>query len=134
MAKLGSKYDCPADSLCPYARQVMVGLFLLCLMTLAAGWFVIWNIIGVILAFQGYWSYDNFGPAHAANLGAMMIIIGVSVVVGVNYIQDKITLSQWKKEQIAKSKGYQDIKPDSFIYVWFKNIHSKICPNITFKD
>lgn len=134
MAKLYSKYDCPADSLCPYARQVMVGLFLFCLMTSVVGGFVIWNILGIILAFQGYWWIAETNFAHVANTLTLIIVFCLSFVLGMNYIQDEMKLRRRKKEEIARARDYQDIKPDSFIYVWFRNIHSKICPSIDFKD
>lgn len=134
MAKLGSS-SWPSDSLCPYAREVMLGLFLFCLLTLISGWFVIWNIIGVILAFQGYWWDSDLNGPNVANIIFVSVVGGVGFKLALEYIRDKIALRQWKKEQIAKSKGIKVTKkPDSFIYVWFKNIHSKICPSIEFKE
>lgn len=117
-------------SFCPYARKVLRGLILFSLLwTLILG-AAIWNIMGVIMLAQGFWTFSGF--AGLVNIFTAGAIAAVLVAVGVGLTHQHIC--EWQDGRRAQKRGQKGeaIKPDSFVVTWAKNLHSKVCPTVEF--
>lgn len=152
---VSTRYDFPSN-LCPYVRRVMGGMALFSFVALLAGIFLVWNIGGLFLAFNGLW-LSEFGGFQIINSITAILLSGAAV----NYSRERY--DSWRAERrriwtmayaetmIAKyghgwsslctdtewttyCKGTpaKDAKQPGLIRAYFKAMHDKVCPSLSF--
>lgn len=126
MAKLGSNYG-PSGTLCPYVREVFLGMFLFSLIVFLLGLFAIMNILGIVAAFQGIWSTDIVFPIVNLCSLALAFFITLSIL----WSEYGYKVRAWQYERKGQSKAVPNTP--SFVALWWRSVHDKLCPYLDFK-
>lgn len=116
------------NGLCEYGRRVLFGTALFSVITFVIGWFVIWNIMGGVLAVQG--TYSTNSTYFLANIIVLCSLFSVAFVSGVVKLNDFIMERQRLK--YIKQRREPENKPSGFLSSWFTAWKNKVCPQIKF--
>ena len=116
------------NGLCEYGRRVLSGTALFSVITFVVGWFVIWNIMGVVLAVQGM--YTTTGAYHLANMLLMVSVSATVFVFGIAMSNDFFMERQRLK--YIKQRREPENNPSGFLSSWFTAWKNKVCPQIKF--
>lgn len=123
---------------CDYARLVIKGTLLFITLVTFLSTVAIYNLIGIVAAFQGNWSFDEHPPFVVANVTTLAATVLIGLMVGWaefterRYAKKRATLYDENGDRIPDA----DIprKQPSFLSAWWASVHDKICPTVTFID
>ena len=132
IANIGGYYrhydtdDNEVTDICYYTKKVMIGLFIITIMTALIGvvcWLLINFSFGVIFSiWTGSWLMNPAG--EAVLIMSSILITSAILYFGIG------KLGQWVRGKIEDSKD----KPDGFVHNAYKSWKEKFCAKITFTD
>lgn len=118
LAGYSNSYYIPTN-LCPYVWRVLFGVVLLSSATLIVAAFLLFNILGIISAFQGIWWVDSSIYAFT-NCITLLVLLCCSFLLVMDWL-------------CAITDNRANSPPGLFTVYW-RSFHDKICPQLTFTD
>jgi hypothetical protein len=120
---------------CPLVRRAILGGFILAFITFLCGSVVIFNILGVLTAFQGIWFVDDVTSVFFA-INCVSIAFGT--MIGTMLLNDwRIRRAEERRRaEIHRKFDDPDYTPSqpSTLTIWWRSVHDKICPSIEIVD
>lgn len=124
-------------NLCPYVRMVLKGMALFTFFAALAVGLAFLNLLGIMDAVNGFWLTNGelsvFATFNVATLALILIPLAFYVTDELRQRYDAYKYKQYiAKRSEIEAPDYVPPQP-SFIALWWKSVHDKMCPGIEIK-